>query len=94
MYKFDGDLLVVQKIGSLEDDAKRALANLLADAIVHADDVGGRGRGHGGGGTSCEGSFDVARHNSQDGLRREFECVQRQKTGKESPVLDQWRRTG
>ena len=47
-YKLDGDLLVVQQVGALEQHTKRALANLLADAIVHAHDVGRR-RGHGSG---------------------------------------------
>lgn len=40
--EFDGDLLLVEQVGALEDDAEAALANLLADAVVHADDVGAR----------------------------------------------------
>lgn len=43
--KLDCDLLVVEQVCALEDDTKRALANLLANAIVHADDVGRRGAG-------------------------------------------------
>lgn len=42
-YKLDGNLLVVQQVGALENDTERALANLLADAVVHADDIGGGG---------------------------------------------------
>lgn len=38
--KLDGNLLLVEQIGALEDDAEAAFANLLADAIVHAYDVG------------------------------------------------------
>lgn len=41
-YKLNGDLLVVQQVSSLEDDTEGALADFLADAVVHADDVGGR----------------------------------------------------
>ena len=40
--ELDGDLLLVEQVGALEDDAERALANLLADAIVDAHDVGRR----------------------------------------------------
>ena len=40
--KLDGDLLLVEQVGALEDDAEAALADLLADAVVHADDVGAR----------------------------------------------------
>jgi hypothetical protein len=40
-YKFDGNLLVVQKIGSFENDAERALSNLLSNAVVDADHIGG-----------------------------------------------------
>jgi hypothetical protein len=43
--EFDGDLLVVEQIGALEDDAERALSYLLADAVVHTDNIGGGG-GH------------------------------------------------
>lgn len=39
--ELDGYLLLVEQVGALEDDAKGALANLLADAVVNADDVGG-----------------------------------------------------
>ena len=37
--KLDGHLLLVEQVGALKDDAETALANLLADAVVHADDV-------------------------------------------------------
>lgn len=37
--KFDGDLLIVEQIGAFEDDAKGALSDLLADAIVNANDI-------------------------------------------------------
>lgn len=37
--EFDGDLLVVEQIGALEDDTERALSYLLADAVVHANHV-------------------------------------------------------
>lgn len=33
------DLSVVEQVGPLEDDAEAALADLLADAVVHADDI-------------------------------------------------------
>jgi len=39
-HEFNGDLGVVQQIGALEDDTERTLADLLADAVMHADDVG------------------------------------------------------
>lgn len=39
-HEFNGDLGVVQQVGALEDDTKRTLADLLADAVMHADDVG------------------------------------------------------
>jgi hypothetical protein len=38
-YKLDGDLLVVEQVCAFEQNAKGALSNLLADAIVHAYDV-------------------------------------------------------
>lgn len=38
-HKFDGDLLVVQKVGTLEDDAEGTLADLLAHPVMHANDV-------------------------------------------------------
>lgn len=38
--ELDGDLLLVEQVRALEDDTKAALANLLADAIMHAHDVG------------------------------------------------------
>jgi hypothetical protein len=61
--KLNGDLLLVEQVGALEDDAEAALANLLADAVVDADDVGTRA---------------AARH-GVDGVRtggvRERECV-------------------
>jgi hypothetical protein len=34
-----GNLLLVEQVDALEDDAKGALANLLADTVVDADDV-------------------------------------------------------
>lgn len=43
--ELDSDLLLVQEVGALEDDAKGALAYLLPDAVVHAHDVGRRGPG-------------------------------------------------
>lgn len=43
-YEFDGDLCVVEQVGAFKDDAKRSLSDLLAHAIVHADDIGRRGR--------------------------------------------------
>ena len=39
--ELDGNLLLIEQIGALKDDAERALADLLADAVVDADDVGG-----------------------------------------------------
>lgn len=33
------DLSVVEQVGPLEDNAEAALADLLADAVVHADDI-------------------------------------------------------
>lgn len=38
-YEFDGNLLVVQKVGTLEDNTKGALANLFAHSVVHAHNV-------------------------------------------------------
>lgn len=38
-YEFDGDLLVVQQIGSLEDDTKGTLANLLPHPVMDANDI-------------------------------------------------------
>lgn len=38
-YEFDGDLLVVQEVGSLEDNTKGALADLLPHSVVNADDI-------------------------------------------------------
>ena len=40
-HEFDGHLLVIQQVRALEDNAKRALAYFLADAVVHAHHVGG-----------------------------------------------------
>lgn len=52
--ELDGDLLLVEQVGAFEDDAKGALADLLADAVVDADDVGGAAAGcHCGGRASC-----------------------------------------
>lgn len=44
--KLDGHLGVVEQVGPLEDDAEAALADLLADAVVHADHIAAA-RGHG-----------------------------------------------
>lgn len=33
-YEFDGHLLVVQKVGALEDDTERTFTDLLAHAVV------------------------------------------------------------
>ena len=33
------DLSVVEQVGPLEDNAEAALADLLADAVVHADNI-------------------------------------------------------
>lgn len=46
-YEFDGHLLVVQKVGALEDDTERTFTDLLADTIVDTHYVRRRGR-HGG----------------------------------------------
>jgi hypothetical protein len=40
--ELDRDLLLVEQVGALEDDAKAALADLLADAVVDAHHVGRR----------------------------------------------------
>jgi hypothetical protein len=40
-YKFNGDLLVVQQVGPLENHTKRTLADFLADTVVNTDDIGG-----------------------------------------------------
>jgi hypothetical protein len=39
-HEFDGDLLIVQQIGPLENNAKRTLSNFLSYSIVYADDIG------------------------------------------------------
>jgi len=39
-FEFDGNLLVVQQVGSFEDDTKGTLADLLADSIMNPNDVG------------------------------------------------------
>lgn len=39
-YEFDGNLLVIQKIRSLEEHAERAFTNLLADPVVNPNHVG------------------------------------------------------
>jgi len=39
MYKFDRNLLIVQQIGSLKDNSKRSLSNLLANPIMHAYNI-------------------------------------------------------
>lgn len=45
-FEFDGNLLVVQEVGALEDDTERTLANLLSHPVVDAHDVAAGG-GHG-----------------------------------------------
>jgi hypothetical protein len=40
--ELDGDLLLVEQVGALENDAKATLANLLPDAVVDAHHVGRR----------------------------------------------------
>lgn len=40
--KLDSDLLLVEQVGALENDAEAALADFLPDAIVHAHHVGRR----------------------------------------------------
>jgi len=42
-YKLDGDLRVIQKVRSFEDNAETTLSDLLSDAIVHTDNIGRRG---------------------------------------------------
>ena len=42
--EFNGNLLVVEQVGALEDNTERALSYLLAYAVVHANHVGGGGR--------------------------------------------------
>jgi hypothetical protein len=37
--ELDGDLGVVEQVCPLEDNAEAALADLLADAVVHADNI-------------------------------------------------------
>jgi len=43
-YEFNGHLLVVQKVGALEDDTERTLTDLLAYAVVDTYHVRRRGR--------------------------------------------------
>jgi hypothetical protein len=38
-HKFDSNLLIVEKIHALENDAKRSLSYLLSHAIVNANNV-------------------------------------------------------
>ena len=40
-YEFDGHLLVVQQVCSLEKNPKGTLSNLLAYSIMDTDDIGG-----------------------------------------------------
>jgi hypothetical protein len=40
--KLDGNRLAVEQVGSLENDTKGTLSDLLADPVVDADDVGRR----------------------------------------------------
>jgi hypothetical protein len=61
--ELDGDLLLVEQIGALEDHAKATLANLLPDAVVDAHHVG-RGcvaAGHVGCKLPCRGAGDGRR---------------------------------
>jgi hypothetical protein len=44
-YEFDSYLLIVQQVCPLKNDTERAFADLLANTIVHTDDIRGRG-GH------------------------------------------------
>ena len=37
--ELDGDLLLVEQVGALEDDAEAAFSNFFADAVVDAHDV-------------------------------------------------------
>lgn len=41
--ELDGNLSVVEQVGPLEDNAEAALADLLADAVVHADNIAAAG---------------------------------------------------
>jgi hypothetical protein len=43
--ELDSDLLLVEQVGALEDNAEAALADLLADAVVDAHDVARRAAG-------------------------------------------------
>ena len=45
-YEFDGNLLVVEEVGTLKDDTERTLSDLLSHSVVYTDDVGGRRRSH------------------------------------------------
>jgi hypothetical protein len=38
-FELDGNLLLIKQVDALEDDAKGALANLLANAVTNANDV-------------------------------------------------------
>ena len=38
-FQLYGNLLLVEQVDALKDDAKGALANLLADGVAGADDV-------------------------------------------------------
>ena len=40
--ELDGDLLLVEQVGALENNAKTTLADLLADAVVDAHHIGRR----------------------------------------------------
>lgn len=39
-HKFDGNLLIVQQIGTLEDDTEGTLSYLLAYSIMNTNNVG------------------------------------------------------
>ena len=43
-FKLDCDLLVVKQVRAFEDDTERALSYLLADAIMHTNNIGRGGR--------------------------------------------------
>lgn len=45
-YEFNRDLLVVEQVGALEDDAERSFTDLLAHTVMHPDDVRRGRRGH------------------------------------------------
>lgn len=40
-YKFDGNLLIIQQVGTLEKYTERAFTNLLSDSVVDTNHIGG-----------------------------------------------------